>query len=68
MNNSSFYITKVHLVDQGTESPSFLGPKIWELVPEDLKQSESLDIFKSKIKNWVPLRCPCRLCHIYFRI
>ena len=68
MNNSSFYITKVHLVDHGTESPSFLGPKIWELVPEDLKQSESLDIFKSKIKNWVPLRCPCRLCHIYFRI
>ena len=49
MNNSSFYVTKVHLVDHGTESP-FLGPKVWELVPEDLKQSESLDIFKSKIK------------------
>ena len=50
MNNSSFYVTKVHLVDHGTESPSFLGPKVWELVPEDLKQSESLDIFKTKIK------------------
>ena len=63
--NWSFSVRKVHSVYRGTESLSFLGPKIWKLVPEDIKQSESLDIFKSKIKHWVPLRCPCRLCRIY---
>ena len=48
---SSFYVRQVHSVYQRIESPSFLGLKIQELVPEDLKQSESLDIFKSKFKN-----------------
>ena len=46
--NSNFYFRKVHSVYHGTESLSFLGPKVLELVPEDVKQSQSLDIFKSK--------------------
>ena len=65
--DSSFYVWQVHSVYHRTESQSFLGPKIWELVPENIKQSESLETFKNKIKNWVPLRCPCRLCSIYHR-
>ena len=48
----------MHSVYNGTESLSFLGPKIWELVPEDAKQSGSLDVFKNKIKKWVPSRIP----------
>ena len=63
--NSSFAVRPVHSVYHGTESFSFLGQKIWELVPEHVKQSESLEIFKKKIKQWVPSRCPCRLCRIY---
>ena len=63
--NSNFSSRQVHSVYHGTESLSFLGPKIWELVPEDTKQSESLKIFKNKIKKWVPSGCPCRLCRIY---
>ena len=65
--NSNFYTRPVHSVYNGTESLSFLGPKIWELVPEDAKQSESLDVFKNKIKKWVPSRCPCRLCRVYLQ-
>ena len=37
------------------------------LVPEDAKQSESLEVFKNKIKKWVPSRCPCRLCRVYLQ-
>ena len=33
---------------------SFLGPQIWELVPKDIKKSGSLEVFKRKIKKWVP--------------
>ena len=66
-NNSSFSIRQVHSVYHGTESLSFLGPKIWELVPEDIKQSESYEIFKRKIKSWIPLNCPCRLCRVYIQ-
>ena len=65
--NSNFCRRRVHSVHHGAESLSFLRPKIWELVPKDTKQSESLKIFKNKIKKWVPSRCPCRLCCIYLQ-
>ena len=35
--------------------------KVWQL-PVELKQSESLDSFKLKIKNWAPFKFQCRLC------
>ena len=64
---SNFYTRPVHSVYNGTESLSFPGPKIWELVPEDAKQSETLEVFKNKIKKWVLFRCPCRLCRVYLQ-
>ena len=42
-----------------------LGPKIWNIIPPDIKNSLSLAIFKRKIKKWVPVNCPCRLCLNY---
>ena len=58
---------RVNSVTYGSESVSFLGPNIWDLVPSDIKSSQSLSIFKRKIKKWVPLQCPCRLCKIYLQ-
>ena len=49
----------------GTETISVLGPKLWIILPDEYKNSTSLKEFKSKIKNWVPLNCPCRLCQTY---
>ena len=49
----------------GAESTSTLGPKIWALVPENLRQSTSLNSFKQGIEQWNPGNCPCRLCKIY---
>ena len=43
----------------------FLAPKIWDILPKDVKDSESRDIFKRKIKKWIPSKCPCRLCKTY---
>ena len=65
--NDTFKRRQVHSVYHGTESLSFLGPKIWDLVPSEFKQSQSLEIFKSKIKKWIPSQCPCRLCRIYIQ-
>ena len=45
----------------------FLIQKYGSIVSEDIKQSESLEIFKTKIENWIPLRCPCRLCRTYLQ-
>ena len=49
--NSNFSSRQAHSVYHGTESLSFLGSKIWKLVPEDTKQSQFLKFFKSKIKK-----------------
>ena len=48
-----------------TESLSFLGPKIWELIPSNIKESDNLILFKMRIKGWFPNNCPCRLCKIF---
>ena len=52
-------------VRYGTESISSLAPKILEILPNEIKDSDTLQIFKAKIKKWVPVDCPCRLCKIY---
>ena len=66
-NNNSFKSRRVNSVWHGTESVSYLGPKIWDLVPNEIKESESLNAFKFKIKRWIPEECPCRMCKIYLR-
>ena len=53
-------------VKYGTETISFLAPKVWALVPEKLKECSCLEAFKSKIRKWKP-DCPCRLCKTYLQ-
>ena len=49
----------------GTETLSHFGPKIWNLVPFDIRDCATEQISRQKIKKWKPDRCPCRLCQIY---
>ena len=49
------------------DSLTYLGPKIWNIVPEDIKKSESLNAFKTKIKKWISRDCPRRLCRPYIQ-
>ena len=52
-------------VNSGIETLRCLGPKIWDMVPSKLKNIEMLSLFKTKIKDWIPANCPCRLCKTY---
>ena len=64
-NRNPFRSCNVHSVFHGTETISFRGPKIWEMVPEDIKNCNTLNAFKVKISNWEPVGCTCRLCQRY---
>ena len=55
----------VNTVHNGTETLTFLGPRIWAIVPTELKTISTLREFKTKIKLWKPDKCPCRLCKVY---
>ena len=64
---SSYNLHRNNTFEKRTESLSFLGPKIWDLVPVELKQSETLYSFKLKIRNWVPFEFPCIICKTYMQ-
>ena len=64
-NRRTFKSRRVKSVRYGTNSLAYLAPKIWELVPIEMKNLDSLSAFKSAIKKWKPTNCPCRLCKIY---
>ena len=55
----------VNSVKYGTGTLAHLGPKIWGIIPNDIKSEPSLNIFKKKIKRWKPDKCPCKLCRTY---
>ena len=54
---------KFHSVRYGIETASFVGASL----PSDFKECKSLELFKSKIKNWIPENHPCRLCKTYLQ-
>ena len=62
---SQFSRSLLKSVYHGTESNSYLGPKIWDILPDDYKAIQNLDTFKINIKKWKSENCPCRLCKVY---
>ena len=64
-NQTGFVIPQVKNANYGLENMRGLGPKIWEILPNDLKNKESVHSFKIAIKRWKPESCPCRLCKTY---
>ena len=74
LNDDSGYSTRkkrtfksrhVKTVRYGTDSLAYLAPKIWELVPNEMKNLESLIAFKTAIKKWKTTNCPCHICKNY---
>ena len=48
---SHFSTDPIHSVYNGTESTSYLGPKIWEQIPVKIKNKDSLMVLRKKLKN-----------------
>ena len=60
---SQFTIPRIESVYNGSESIAYLGPKIWNMVPSELKAMSLISSFKKAIKEWYASNCPCRLCN-----
>ena len=56
---------KVKTVRYGPETITCLGPKIWSIIPDEIRESALLGTFRQKIKLWKPNSCPCRICKKY---
>ena len=51
----------------GFEAVSTIGAILWNDLPAELKNAESLKIFKQKIKLWSPNDCPCKICRKFIK-
>ena len=47
------------------QSVRFLGPKIWVMVHQNIKNCKFLQEFKRLIKVWKPEASTCRMCRKY---
>ena len=61
-NGKDFKKPNIKTQKYGEKSLEYFGTLIWNLLPKDLKEAESIDKFKSLIKSWKPIKCPCYLC------
>ena len=50
----------------GPNSIPYRADHIWNLLPCEIKNSANLNSFKSKLKQWRCLECPCTQCKCIF--
>ena len=61
-NELRFKSRSIRTVRYVTEIAAFVGSRIWSYMPSELKESMSLNEFRSKKKQtWKPENCPCKL-------
>ena len=56
---------KIKTVRYGTDTITYLSPKIWSIIPDEIRESASLETFLEEMKLWKPNSCPCRICKKY---
>ena len=64
-NSTTLQGRSIKTVTYGSETISSLEPKIWDILPTELKRIVSPTLSKKKIREWAPKNCPCRLCKTY---
>ena len=64
-NAPAFSTRYIKTVRYGLQTISYMAPKLWNLLPKEMKQITTLNEFKPKIKSWKLENCPHRLCRTY---
>ena len=58
-------LPKVRTTSFGIETIAFLGNRLWQVLPHEIKDSSTLPIFKKQIRCWKGDKCNCRLYKAY---
>ena len=67
LRSQTFFVQSINTVHFGIESLRYFGQKIWNIIPNEIKASNSLKEFANRIKYWIPNECPCKLCRTYIK-
>ena len=52
----------------GIDTIRYIGQIPWQALPTEIKESQSLEIFKEKIKLIRNFDCSCRMCKLFFQV
>ena len=56
LQNKNALVSNIpHSTNYGINAISHLAPKIWEIIPNEVRCCQSLNLFKEKIKTWIPI-------------
>ena len=66
-NFQCLYSTNKRTAKYGTETVTYRGPQICNLIPEKTKNASSFEIFKKEIRKWKDEKCPCKMCKTYIQ-
>jgi len=65
-SSRTFFRPNVRTVYNGKNSIRYFGPVVWDdMLPNRFKSIQTLEKFKTEIKTWIPINCPCSLCKEY---
>ena len=65
INFQSLYLYKK--LRFGTETFTYRGLQIYNLISDNIQNGSSLENFKREIKKWKDEKCPCRISKIYLQ-
>ena len=60
-SQTDFITGPISTVNNGLKSLRYVEPKIWDMIPPDVRNSGNIEKFTRKIKCWTPKNCPCTL-------
>ena len=61
-NGKNVVIPSVRKTFSGLHSFKYYGAQLWNELPDDIKSSQSLSIFKDRIGRWNGHQCKCSQC------
>ena len=64
-NFQGFATKRKITVKMGLEMLNYKSPQLWSILPENLRQINSLVQFNESGGKWDCIECSCRLCKLY---
>ncbi len=63
-DSNIIYQPKFQKVTYGKNIFKYYGPHIWNLLPNEIKETADILFFKSLIMTWEGPKCQCNMCNI----
>ena len=62
LRNADFIVPRFNTVNFGKHSIKYLGPALWSKLSMDDRRSDTLQVFKNRIRRIDLNNCTCMLC------